>query len=88
MNNDLISRQQAIDELWSINTPDDRIFVDAIVDMLENLQSIDIPFQGKWILYPDYGYWVCSECGFVSKAFTTNILYHFCPHCGANMRGE
>ena len=44
---------------------------------------------GAWLLSNDDGaYWVCSACGFASEAFGADILYHFCPRCGADMRGE
>ncbi len=42
--------------------------------------------KGKWI--PDESenvYWICSACGFASEAFGADILYHFCPNCGAEM---
>lgn len=55
--------------------------------LVQTLPSVE-PEQkkGKWI--PDKSgivYWICSECGFVSEAFGANILYHFCPNCGAKM---
>lgn len=34
-----------------------------------------------------YGFWICSACGFVSEASAANMLYKFCPHCGAKMDG-
>lgn len=46
--------------------------------------------EGKWI--PDNpqdgGFWVCSNCGFPSEAFAADILYKFCPNCGADMRED
>lgn len=45
--------------------------------------------KGTW--KPDESgnvYWICSVCGFASEAFGADILYHFCPSCGADMRGE
>lgn len=45
--------------------------------------------KGKW--EPDESgddYWICSACGFASEAFGADILYHFCPNCGAEMEGE
>ena len=44
--NDLISRQDAINELYKINPSEDMLFVDAIVDMLENLPEKS---ERKWI---------------------------------------
>ena len=65
--------------------------VSLIEHYLENLPSAEPERKkGKWM--PDKSgvvYWICSECGFASEAFGANILYHFCPHCGAEMtRGE
>ncbi len=42
--------------------------------------------KGKWIEdETGYGYWTCSRCGFVTEASAANILYHFCPNCGARL---
>jgi hypothetical protein len=39
---------------------------------------------GEWIEEDEYGdLWVCDQCGFASE-----FNYHFCPNCGAKMRGE
>lgn len=43
---DLINRQDAINELYNINPSEDMLFVDAIVDMLENLPEKS---EQKWI---------------------------------------
>ena len=44
--------------------------------------------KGKWL--PENrtidAFWVCSSCGFPSEAHAANILYNFCPNCGADMR--
>ena len=47
------------------------------------------PKRGRWIYKNDLitaptGYWECSECK------EGRLLYeeNFCPHCGADMRGE
>ena len=39
--------------------------------------------HGKWISGTDYAL-KCSECG-IDDIFEE---YNFCPHCGADMRGE
>ena len=43
--------------------------------------------KGRWL--PENrtmdAFWVCSECGFPSEAHAANILYKFCPNCGAKM---
>ena len=45
--------------------------------------------KGEWLPdnRPDGGFWVCSECKFPSEAFAANVLYKFCPNCGAKMDG-
>lgn len=45
---------------------------------------------GRWLPdnRPGGGFWVCSECKFPSEAFAANVLYKFCPNCGAYMEGE
>ena len=43
--------------------------------------------KGKWIA-DNHDFWVCSNCKFPSEAHGANILYKFCPNCGADMRGE
>ena len=78
---DLIERQDALD---------------AVNDCGICIQKIlDIPSAepgrktGKWIEdETGYGYWTCSACGFVSEAFGADILYHYCPSCGAYLKGD
>lgn len=49
---------------------------------------------GQWQEDPNgygfwgYGFWICSACGFVLKVSGTDLLYNFCPNCGADMRKE
>lgn len=45
---------------------------------------------GRWLPdnRPGGGFWMCSECKFPSEAFAANVLYKFCPNCGAYMGGE
>ena len=42
---------------------------------------------GKWL--PDNrcggGYWVCSSCKNPTEAFAADVLYKYCPFCGAKM---
>ena len=45
--------------------------------------------HGWWKEDPSgYGFWICSACGFVSEASAANMLYKFCPVCGAKMDGK
>lgn len=45
--------------------------------------------HGKWIESVSFnvGFWVCSNCKFVSEAIAAHKLYGYCPNCGAKMDG-
>ena len=67
---------------------------DACTDILEKISKMPTiepeRKKGKWL--PENrtidAFWVCSSCGFPSEAHAANILYNFCPHCGADMRED
>lgn len=62
-----------------------------VVKALKDLPSAQPKHKkGRWLPdnRPGGGFWVCSECKFPSEAFAANVLYKFCPNCGADMRGE
>ena len=90
MSDDLISRQAAIEAYLETVEPiavqewDGEISACArdrdILEMLENLPSVQ-PKTGQWVKYPDcYGCFKCSECGMLSL----NRL-RYCCGCGARM---
>ena len=69
---DLIERQKAVDAVLELSekVADEMLFIDAIVDEIENVPSAEPERKkGKWIEV--YGYatpggdpvWKCSECG-------------------------
>ena len=79
---DAVSRQAAIDALDCIN---------GVEEVLRSLPPVQPERKrGKWLAdnRPGGGFWVCSCCKFPSEAFAANVLYKFCPNCGADMRGE
>lgn len=64
---------------------------DRVVDDSCKLPTVDaVPVvHGHWKEDPSgYGFWICSACGFVSEASAANMLYKFCPVCGAKMDGK
>ena len=89
---DLISRQAAIDALWSLDAELRPSAIDAILNMLNGLPSVQPePNKGHWIEYGTYGdqynanyIYKCSFCGRTISDPTTD----FCPYCGANMTEE
>lgn len=79
--NDLINRQDAINELYNINPSEDMLFIDAIVDMLENLPEKS---EQKWIPCSERlpeeekrDYWVCTDTGYQCQCRWTNDVYGF-----------
>lgn len=60
-------------------------------DEFEDVERVDaVPVKhGRWKEDPSgYGFWICSACGFVSEASAADMLYKFCPVCGAKMDGK
>lgn len=65
--------------------------VQRCVEVISNMPTVDaVPVvHGHWKEDPSgYGFWICSACGFVSEASAANMLYKFCPVCGAKMDGK
>ena len=60
----------------------------SIVAVVQN--AIKRMNYGEWIESANFdaGFWVCSECGFVSEAIAAHKLYNYCPNCGKKMRME
>ena len=89
---DLISRQKAIDATWFEPSYTDPLNVlTEVRDRLKALPSAQPERKrGKWLAdnRPGGGFWVCSCCKFPSEAFAADVLYKYCPNCGADMRGE
>lgn len=93
---DTISRQAAIDALADMHCKSDEdgyvwiIRSDAWA-RIDALPSVTPKRKtGKWL--PENrtndAFWVCSACGFQSEAHSANILYNYCPNCGARMTEE
>lgn len=70
---------------------DGETVANSVEDILSELPAVDAaPVRhGQWKEDPSgYGFWICSACGFVSEASAANMLYKFCPVCGADMRKD
>lgn len=87
---DLISRQEAID-IVRFECGEWRGLSKTIENSLNDLPSAE-PMQkiGQWKMKKTLMDFfeeipVCSECGHTTEMRKT---YNFCPHCGADMRGE
>ena len=91
---DLISRQDAIDEIREVYEYEfptasgefDKFATVIIPNLLRNLPSVEPERKkGNWIVKEEdwrkqLEWDECSECG-----FTTTKQYNFCPNCGADM---
>ena len=89
---DLIDREAAIETTWKKPSYTDPLNVlTEVRDRIKALPSAQPERKkGRWNMEPDpYGFFdeipVCSECGCTTMMRDT---YKFCPHCGADMRGE
>ena len=83
---DLISRQAAIDALYSVDEYNSRS-----VKAIKQLPPIQ-PKRGKWIHHPEIGWgetWLCDQCG---EKTTSTVMgkprANFCPNCGSYNGGE
>ena len=90
---DLIRREDVIREfvkncsIEHVDINNVAIFYETIMKIINSIPSAEPERKkGKWIKdETGYGFWICSECGFASEAFGANILYPFCPNCGAKL---
>ena len=88
---DLISRsalKKAISEKLGIYI--DGTFNNRLLfDIIDNAPTVEIP-KGGWILVghdDTVNFYKCSICGYEEHDNFTKH-YYFCPHCGADMRGD
>lgn len=92
---DLINRNQAIEVISKLPVKVDNLgytwmIAGDVLNQIDEIPSAE-PERPKGEWKPDESgnvYWICSICGFASEAFGADILYHFCPRCGADMRGK
>ena len=82
--NDAISRQQAIETFKDCAV--NGVGIDGIVDALEQLPPAE-PKRGKWNRL-DMDTFNCNQCGTTFVLNQGSEKMHFCPNCGADMRGE
>ena len=103
-NCDLVDRQTAIDrlDLLELVSPDDKVYIDAVLDMLEKLPPVEK--TGKWVKASGYAspggdpVWKCSECGkgvhvygIEHQSYQRDIAdgqWVACPNCGAKMKND
>lgn len=71
--------------------------VQFVLECIDEQPTADVRenVKGKWVKenivltsYPPQYQWHCSVCGKLLQGFDKSILTNYCPHCGADMRGE
>lgn len=91
---DIISRQEAIDELNKLDVSDG-VGISSVacylqeeaIRSIENLPSAQPERKrGKWIDYIDEGYVECPFCHSATNCDGNKDELHFCFSCGADMR--
>lgn len=84
---DLIRRQDAIDAVFELSDKlsNEMLFIDAIVDEIENLPSVESERTAKVETVEKPNVYKCSECGqyFHSTAWGSPVLY--CSWCGSKL---
>ena len=89
MNDDLISRQAAIDSLldalYDLDEHDfvDKLFIEEELKRVPNIQSKQK--TGQWLINSDGYYPYCSICKNEPQG---RIMTDYCPNCGAKIKSE
>lgn len=89
--NDLISREAAFEALWKVNSSEDMLFVDAVVDTLENIPSAE-PEHAKVekleLKNTSHEVWKCGNCGQYMHRSSWARAVNYCSYCGARLEWE
>jgi len=96
MNDEYISKKQAVDLLRSLPNPYNLLQLHTIgmaIYSIENEPAADVQpvKRGRWSeCYTDSHHYsgICSVCGRASIKSLTESLYEYCPKCGARMDGD
>ena len=94
---DLISRQEAIDEIKEIYEWHDNVTKERIIEHFKQLPSAQPERKTGQLKYESaYNWFRCNVC---RKIYPSEFMqyfdscqyqpgFNFCPNCGADMRGE
>ena len=87
---DCISRESILNAITEIDDHCNMdIYTNEVRELVNDLPSVQpIRPKGEWILDKEHSYtfgiYKCSNC----QSFGSAKHYHFCPNCGADMRGD
>lgn len=80
------------EEQWDAITDVDFDHTDRITFHTKHGKEVEFSKvrHGKWmpLPYDSGGYWKCSNCETPTEASGANLLYKYCPFCGARMVEE
>jgi len=71
-------------------------WVDDMITEAEDFPAADVRpvVRGEWVhhfirpnVFAD-SFWHCTVCGYRNGEHWANVYHHFCPNCGADMRGR
>ena len=87
MNNDLISRSDAIEAITGWDTEPTDFDIEYELSCLPAVDAEPVR-HGRWVAEIDRmgNYAHCSECGCRCRGYAPN--YKYCPNCGAKMDAE
>lgn len=75
------------EEGYTIDDYEDRLaIVKSFVDPVQTVDAVPVR-HGHWVGIDDepHEVWECDMCGYT---YESEYQYNFCPHCGAEMKGE
>lgn len=94
MVSEYISRKAAIEAMYKdAEAYQKHTFWGTQLEALQNIPAADVRpvVRGMWVGIDDFPHedWECDHCGcVVGNTDDPWNYYHFCPNCGADMRGE
>lgn len=92
MTDDFISRQAAINTVFSMccrwDTDDQNDLKNMLLTAFQDLPAAQERKKGKWIEPASADVYKCSVCEEFTTLEVPRLFYHFCPNCGAEMKGE
>ena len=80
---DLINRSDLIRDIR--NNHYFGMFTENIIDVINNATTVEERPQGEW-LHP-YSTNIACECSVCHLQMPITDYFHFCPNCGASMKG-
>lgn len=93
---ELIDRRKLVDDFWKGVEDGSILSYEDTDDLMENAPTVDAVevVHGEWtIIEDDYVGLIGLECSHCEKTWwfdeeSSFRKYHYCPGCGADMRGD